>query len=56
MRQAVCSLFTPKAYKELRMGYAAALAWIMFVIILFFTMLVIRSSSFWVYYQNDDKI
>jgi len=45
-----------KAYKELRMGYAAALAWIMFVIILFFTMLVIRSSSFWVYYQNDDKI
>ena len=45
-----------KAYKELRMGYAAALAWIMFVIILLFTMLVIRSSSFWVYYQNDDKI
>lgn len=45
-----------KAYKELQMGYAAALAWIMFVIILFFTLLVIRSSSFWVYYQNDDKI
>lgn len=45
-----------KAYKELKMGYAAALAWIMFVIILFFTLLVIRSSSFWVYYQNDDKI
>ena len=45
-----------KAYKELKMGYAAALAWIMFVIILFVTLLVIRSSSFWVYYQNDDKI
>ena len=45
-----------KAYKELKMGYAAALAWIMFVIILFFTLLVIRSSSFWVYYKNDDKI
>ena len=45
-----------KAYKELKMGYASALAWIMFVIILFFTLLVIRSSSFWVYYQNDDKI
>ena len=45
-----------KAYKELKMGYAAALAWIMFIIILFFTLLVIRSSSFWVYYQSDDKI
>ena len=45
-----------KAYKELKMGYAASLAWIMFVIIMFFTLLVIRSSSFWVYYQNDDKI
>ncbi len=45
-----------KAYKDLKMGYASALAWIMFIIILFFTLLVIRSSSFWVYYQNDDKI
>jgi len=45
-----------KAYKELKMGYASALAWIMFVIILFFTLLVIKSSSFWVYYQSDDKI
>ncbi len=45
-----------KAYKELKMGYASALAWIMFIIILFFTLLVIRSSSFWVYYQSDDKI
>ena len=45
-----------KAYKELKMGYAAALAWIMFIIILFFTLLVIKSSSFWVYYQNDDQI
>ena len=45
-----------KAYKELQMGYAAALAWIMFIIILFFTLLVIKSSSFWVYYQSDDKI
>ena len=45
-----------KAYKELKMGYAAALAWIMFIIILFFTLLVIKSSSLWVYYQNDDQI
>lgn len=45
-----------KAYKEYEMGYASAMAWVMFVIIMLFTMLVIKSSSFWVYYQNDDKL
>lgn len=45
-----------KAYKEYQMGYASAMAWIMFIIIMILTMLVIKSSSFWVYYQNDDKI
>ena len=44
-----------KAYKEYQMGYASAMAWVMFIIIMLFTMLVIKSSSFWVYYQNDDK-
>ncbi len=45
-----------KAYKEYQMGYASAMAWVMFIIIMLFTMLVIKSSSFWVYYQNDDKM
>lgn len=45
-----------KAYKDYEMGYASAMAWVMFIIILFFTLLVIKSSSFWVYSQNDDKI
>lgn len=44
------------AYKNYEMGYAAALAWVMFALIMVFTLLVIKSSSFWVYYQNDDKI
>ena len=44
-----------KAYKEFKMGYAAALAWIMFVIILIFTLLVVKSSSLWVYSQSDDE-
>lgn len=44
------------AYKDYEMGYAAAMAWVMFAIILVFSLLVIKSSSFWVYYQNDDKI
>jgi len=45
-----------KAYKDFKMGYAAALAWIMFVIIMAFTLVVVKSSSFWVYYQSDDKM
>jgi multiple sugar transport system permease protein len=44
-----------KAFKDFDMGYASALSWILFVVILVFTLLVIRSSSFWVYYQGDDQ-
>lgn len=44
-----------KAFIEFDMGYASALSWILFLIILVFTLLVIRSSSFWVYYQGDDQ-
>ncbi|WP_207665460.1 carbohydrate ABC transporter permease [Anaerocolumna xylanovorans] len=45
-----------KAYKDYEMGYASAMAWVMFAIIMILTLIVIKSSSFWVYYQNDDKI
>ncbi|MHA6533955.1 carbohydrate ABC transporter permease [Paenibacillus sp. BAC0078] len=44
-----------KAFIEFDMGYASALSWILFLIILVFTLVVIRSSSFWVYYQGDDQ-
>ncbi|KWX88311.1 ABC transporter permease [Paenibacillus riograndensis] len=44
-----------KAFMEFDMGYASALSWILFLSILVFTLLVIRSSSFWVYYQGDDQ-
>lgn len=42
-----------RAFIEYDFGYAAALAWILFAIILAFTLLVIRSSAFWVYYEGD---
>jgi multiple sugar transport system permease protein len=45
-----------KAYKDYEMGYASAMAWVMFAIIMILTLIVIKSSSFWVYYQNDDKL
>lgn len=43
-----------KAFVNYEMGYASALSWILFAIILIFTLIVIRSSSMWVYYNGDD--
>jgi multiple sugar transport system permease protein len=42
-----------RAFIEYDFGYAAALAWILFAIILAFTLLVIRSSAMWVYYEGE---
>ncbi|HST05338.1 MAG TPA: sugar ABC transporter permease [Chloroflexia bacterium] len=43
------------AFIKFRMGYASALAWILFAIILVFTLLIIKSSSLWVYYESETK-
>ena len=44
-----------KAFHEYEMGYASALAWILFVIILFFTLLIMKSSALWVYYEGERR-
>ncbi len=44
------------AFKYSRAGYASALAWGLFVIILAFTMLVFRSSSLWVFYETEVRV
>ncbi|WP_374992126.1 carbohydrate ABC transporter permease [Paenibacillus sp. LHD-38] len=44
-----------KAFAEAQMGYAAALAWVLFLIIMALTALVFRSSRFWVYYEGEGK-
>lgn len=41
------------AFKQFRMGFASALAWIYFVILMVFTALVFKSSSAWVYYEGE---
>ncbi|SHK17542.1 carbohydrate ABC transporter permease [Paramaledivibacter caminithermalis] len=43
------------AFKYFHMGYASANAWFMFIIILFLTALVFKSSSMWVYYESEVK-
>ncbi len=42
-----------KSFQQLHFGYASLLAWVLFVIILACTLLVIRSSSIWVYYEGE---
>ncbi len=39
------------AFSYLQMGYGAALAWILFAIVLVLTLLTFRSSPAWVYYE-----
>lgn len=44
-----------KAFQYFQMGYAASMAWILFVIILVCTLLVFKSSAGWVYYEGEVK-
>lgn len=41
-----------KAFTSFQMGYASAMAWILFLIIAFFTFLLFKSSAKKVYYEN----
>lgn len=43
------------AFQYLRMGKASALAWILFVVIVVFTILLFRSSNRWVYYGGGEN-
>lgn len=42
-----------QAFVYYRMGYACAMAWILFVIILFFTLLQFKYARKWVYYHGE---
>jgi multiple sugar transport system permease protein len=42
-----------QAFQFFKMGYASALAWVLFVIVLMLTALVFRSQRFWVYYGGE---
>jgi multiple sugar transport system permease protein len=41
------------AFRNLRMGYAAALAWILFLIILGITIVQLTTARLWVYYEGS---
>jgi len=41
------------AFQNLRMGYASSLAWVQFIVIVVFTILLFRTSGRWVYYGGE---
>lgn len=43
------------AFSYFRKGYASALSVILFLIILFFTIIMVRTSNRWVFYGDDDQ-
>ncbi len=44
-----------RAFTFYEMGYGSAMAWFMLLVIAFFTALVFKSSSAWVYYESEVK-
>jgi multiple sugar transport system permease protein len=44
-----------KGFLDFQFGYASALAWALFLLIMVFTVLVVRSSESWVYYEGELK-
>lgn len=41
-----------EGFSNFKMGYASAISWVLFVIILAFTLLIFKSSDAWVYYED----
>ena len=44
-----------QAFKQYKMGNASAIAWVLFVIILLLTLLVMKSSEAWTYYEGESR-
>ncbi len=44
-----------RGWVEIRMGSGSAMGWILFLIIMAITLLVVRSSQAWVYYEGERK-
>jgi multiple sugar transport system permease protein len=44
-----------KAFEDWEMGYASAMAWFLFAIILAFTLLILKSTPLWVHYEGETQ-
>lgn len=43
-----------KGFKDFQMGYAAAMAWALLLVIGIFTTIIFKTSTAWVYYESED--
>jgi multiple sugar transport system permease protein len=44
-----------QAFELLNMGYASALAWVLFVTVLILTLIILRTQRFWVFYAGERR-
>ena len=44
-----------QAFQRFNMGYASAMAWVLFLLILLLTLIVVRSARSWVYYEGERR-
>lgn len=51
----IVQLLYIKGFRDYKMGYASAIAWVLLVIILLFTMMIFKSSALWTYYEEERK-
>jgi multiple sugar transport system permease protein len=42
------------AFRYFKMGYASALAWLLFAFVLILTLLIFKTSGRWVYYEGEN--
>lgn len=44
-----------KAFRDLQLGYASAMAWVLLLITLICTLVIFKTSTRWVYYESDNR-
>jgi multiple sugar transport system permease protein len=49
------SYYYQQAFQDLHLGYASAMAFLMFIGVLIVTAVLLRTSSRWVYYENEQR-
>ena len=44
-----------QAFQDLHLGYASAMAFLLFIVVLIITVILLKTSSRWVYYENEQR-
>jgi multiple sugar transport system permease protein len=44
-----------QAFTYLHLGYASAMAFLLFILVMIITVVLLRSSSGWVYYESEQQ-